>query len=381
MSETLRIGSLFSGYGGLDMAARAVLGGSLAWVADIEPGPCKLLANRHPTVPNLGDVTAVDWTTVEPVDVICGGSPCQDLSTAGRRAGMRPGTRSGLWESMREAIAIIQPTYVVWENVRGALSAEAHSDMVDDEGRVGDRAGGPALRALGRVLGDLADLGYDTEWRGVRASDVGACHQRYRIFLLARRQDAADAYYAGLEGRRPVRERAGEQSSGPGRVGPGVTLLPTPTSNLGDNGGPQDPAKRRAGGHSVSIEDAIHGLKLLPTVRTENNENRQSDGYGGKDGNYHGLITGQTSWGDYAAAIARWETVHGPAPEPTEPGRNGPRLSPRFTEWLMGLEPGWITDVPGITRTEALRMCGNGVVSLQAATAISDCMTAFKEAA
>ena len=160
-----------------------------------------------------------------------------------------------------------------------------------------------------------------------------------------------------------------------------MTLLPTPTSNLGDNGGPQDPAKRRAGGHSVSIEDAIHGLKLLPTVRTENNENRQSDGYGGKDGNYHGLITGQTSWGDYAAAIARWETVHGPAPEPTEPGRNGPRLSPRFTEWLMGLPAGWITDVPGITRTEALRMCGNGVVSLQAATAISDCMTAFKETA
>ena len=101
MPEKLRIGSLFSGYGGLDMAVQDVLGGSLAWVADPAPGPVKLLAYRHPDVPNLGDITRVDWSTVEPVDVITGGSPCQDLSTAGRRAGMTDGTRSNLWVQAR----------------------------------------------------------------------------------------------------------------------------------------------------------------------------------------------------------------------------------------------------------------------------------------
>ena len=82
----------------------------------------------------------------------------------------------------------------------------------------------------------------------------------------------------------------------------------------------------------------------------------------------------EKQWGDYAAAIRRWEHVLGrPAPDPTEPtGKNGAhRLSPRFVEWMMGLSDGWITDVPGITRNEALKACGNGVVPQQAAFAIS----------
>lgn len=94
----LRIGGLFEGYGGLTMGVRLALGGGeLAWYSEHEPptekdpnpkqAPARLLAYRHPGVPNLGDITAVDWSQVEPVDVICGGSPCQDVSTAGRRGG------------------------------------------------------------------------------------------------------------------------------------------------------------------------------------------------------------------------------------------------------------------------------------------------------
>ena len=78
----MRIGSLFSGYGGLDMAVQATLGGTLAWVSDIEPGPSRILAHHHPDVPNLGDITQIDWTQVEPVDIICGGSPCFVAGTA-----------------------------------------------------------------------------------------------------------------------------------------------------------------------------------------------------------------------------------------------------------------------------------------------------------
>lgn len=190
----MKLGSMFSGYGGLDLAVHEVFDAETAWVAEFEAAPSAILAERFPGVPNLGDVTAVDWTAVEPVDVIAGGSPCQDVSQAGRRAGMTEGTRSNLWVAMREAIATLRPEWVIWENVLGALSAKASSasDMEQRPGLVGDRPDGPTLRALGRVLGDLATLGYDAEWRVVRASDVGAPHQRARVFVLAHRERPAE---------------------------------------------------------------------------------------------------------------------------------------------------------------------------------------------
>jgi len=82
---TLRIGSLFSGYGGLDIAVQSVLGGEVAWVSDIEPASVQVLAAHHPGVPNLGDITAVDWATVPPIDILTGGYPCQPFSHAGQR--------------------------------------------------------------------------------------------------------------------------------------------------------------------------------------------------------------------------------------------------------------------------------------------------------
>ena len=193
----LRAGSLFSGYGGLSLAVEQVFDAEIAWHCEFEDAPSKVLEHHWPGVPNLGDITKVDWSTVPKVDIVDGGSPCQDLSAAGRRAGMTEGTRSNLWVNMREAIAVLEPKYVVWENVRGAYSAsavsEADREMEHDQGLLGDGSGGPALRALGRVLGDLHDLGFDAEWRGVRASDVGAPHGRFRVFVLAtRREDPAD---------------------------------------------------------------------------------------------------------------------------------------------------------------------------------------------
>lgn len=147
----MKLGSLFSGYGGLDLAVEAVFNAQTVWVCDFDKGPGKILAHRFPTVPNLVDVTKVDWASVEPVDIIAGGSPCQDLSQAGRRAGMKQGTRSGLWESMREAIAVIKPQFVVWENVKGALSASATSasDMEYATGFMGETGGGKSTCSPG----------------------------------------------------------------------------------------------------------------------------------------------------------------------------------------------------------------------------------------
>ena len=193
----MKLGSLFSGFGGLDLAIESVFGARTVWVSDVESGPRKVLAHRYPDVPNLGDITTVDWTRVEPVDIIAGGSPCQDISSAGRMAGMREGTRSNLWVEMREAIRVLQPTYVIWENVYAARSTAAASAMESDPRLLGDHPSGqPVLRALGRVLGDLASLGFDAEWHsllaGCKRHSVGTCsecvgapHGRARFFVLA----------------------------------------------------------------------------------------------------------------------------------------------------------------------------------------------------
>jgi DNA (cytosine-5)-methyltransferase 1 len=181
----LRIGSLFSGYGGLDLAVMQSLDAEVAWHCEWEAAPSKILDKHFPGVPNYRDVSKVDWSVVEPVDILTGGFPCQDLSLAGKRAGLKNGTRSGLWSEFAHAIDVIKPRLVVIENVRGLLSATAHSDVEQCAWCLGDNGGESALRALGAVLGDLADLGFDARWTGLRAADAGAPHGRFRIFIIA----------------------------------------------------------------------------------------------------------------------------------------------------------------------------------------------------
>lgn len=203
------------------MAVEQVTGARPAWFVEYDAAPSKILAHHWPDVPNYGDVTAVDWATMPPVDIITGGSPCQDLSSAGKRAGMTEGTRSNLWVNMREAIRIIRPRLVVWENVLGALSATAtsDSDMEPGTGPLGDGGGG-YLRALGRVAGDLAEIGYDAQWTTLRASDIGAPHHRARVFLTAAAADAEDDGFswagpARHRGARPADSSGGDMDWGP----------------------------------------------------------------------------------------------------------------------------------------------------------------------
>lgn len=201
----MRIGSLFSGYGGLDIGVQSVLGGHVVWHSDIDKSASAILKYHYPDIPNLGDISKVDWSTVEPIDVLTGGFPCQDVSTAGARRGLHSGTRSGLWSVMAEAIQALQPSLVVIENVRGLLSATASSDMEPCTWCLGDTGDESALRALGAVLGDLAELGFHARWASVRASDVGACHRRERVFIIAWPQ-RADADSIGRNLERPQSE-------------------------------------------------------------------------------------------------------------------------------------------------------------------------------
>jgi DNA-cytosine methyltransferase len=181
----MKIGSLFSGYGGLDLAVAKVTGATVAWHCEWDDAPSKILEKHFPGVPNYRDVTKVDFTQIEPVDILTGGFPCQDLSSAGKRAGLKDGTRSGLWLEFARAIEEIEPKLVVIENVRGLLSAKADNRMEYNEEDLATFKGQSPIRAMGAVLGDLADLGFDARWQGVRASDAGAPHQRFRIFIVA----------------------------------------------------------------------------------------------------------------------------------------------------------------------------------------------------
>ena len=163
----LLAGSLCTGYGGLDLAAAAVLGARLAWCAETDKYAAAVLAARYPGVRNLGDITALDWAAVPPVGLITAGWPCQDISYAGPGAGIKEGTRSGLWLHIADGLRHLRPGYVFLENVAALRT-----------------------RGLGKVLADLAALGYDTQWLCLRAADAGACHRRDRLFILGCQRSA-----------------------------------------------------------------------------------------------------------------------------------------------------------------------------------------------
>jgi len=198
----VNIGSVCSGYEGLGMAVQSVMGGELAWVADNDPGKSAILAHHFPDVPNLGDLEAVDWSAVEPVEVLTAGFPCTDISCAGRSAGLRKGNRSGVWYFVARAIAALRPPLVVIENVKELLSVGADSDLEPCPWCMGNTGPESAMRALGAVLADLAEIGFDAEWVSVPAASAGACHLRWRVFILA--WPAADP--AGIREREPADE-------------------------------------------------------------------------------------------------------------------------------------------------------------------------------
>jgi DNA (cytosine-5)-methyltransferase 1 len=160
--SALTVGSLFSGIGGLELGLERA-GMRVIWQVEVNPFARAILAKHWPDVPKYGDVTNLDWSTLERPDVLCGGFPCQDISSAGLKTGIG-GKRSGLWRYFAYAIRDLEPRFVVVENV---------ADL--------------AVRGLDVVLGDLAELGFDAEWSTLSACAVGAPHMRRRLFIVAYR--------------------------------------------------------------------------------------------------------------------------------------------------------------------------------------------------
>lgn len=157
----LKVGSLFSGAGLCDLGL-SWAGFEHQWFCEIDPFCRAILARHWPDTLIYNDVSGLKGTDLPPVDVLCGGFPCQDVSSAGGRAGIKQGTRSGLWYEYARLIGEVRPRYVIIENVRGLLS-----------------------RGIEIVLQDLAALGYDAEWEVLPAAALGAPHHRERVFIVA----------------------------------------------------------------------------------------------------------------------------------------------------------------------------------------------------
>lgn len=338
------IGSLCSGIGGLELGIERALGARTVWQAEIDPHASKVLAHHWPGVPNIGDVR-VDIAAMTYVDILTAGYPCQPFSTAGRRKGTDDPRH--LWPAVHAAIAHLGPSLVVLENVRGHLTL-----------------------GFDRVLGDLADIGYDAEWRVVRASDVGCCHQRARLFVAAYPNGGAPGRNGG--GIPHQAERGpwwGPSVIHSAQHGRGATA--PDASHIGrqrdgrarDRGaGPADGGRQAAadatglGGKDGAIGHSQEPIGAKPCPSDRDCSGDTAEGV-------RKLDRSVSQWGPYAAGVRRQEQWHGPAPDPTTDGR----LNPAFVEWMMGYPAGWVTDVLD-SRNAALRCLGNAVVPQVAET-------------
>jgi DNA (cytosine-5)-methyltransferase 1 len=401
------IGSLCSGYGGLDMAVQSVLGGTVAWHCQYDPDDrnqyaARVLEARFPSVPNHGDITSIDWTRVEPVDILTAGFPCQPVSNAGKRKGQDDDR--WLWPDVADAVRALRPRLVLLENVSALL-----------------------VRGFGAVADSLAALGYGFAWTCLRASDVGAAHRRERWFCLAwdadddlrlrpwgpvepaepdqagdaggatadsegvgerEPADQANPLAGGGDAREEPRRRSVRATAHPARLGhghartqglggaPSAAVASAAANAEGVRRGegrpepagflrrPDAPERGRAAPADADDSGALPQLHREPHRPEAHDEHEVVDAPGRV-----------LDWGPYAPAIARWERVMGrPAPAATEPGKNGPRLAPVFVEWLMGLPAGHVTDT-GIPRNAQLKCLGNGVVPQQGTAALRQLMT------
>jgi DNA (cytosine-5)-methyltransferase 1 len=163
MPAQFTVGSLFAGIltGGFDLAAERVWGpGCVRWQVENSPYCCRVLAKHWPEVPRYGDIRKLDGSELAPVDLVCGGFPCQPVSVAGK--GRAQADPRWLWPEFVRLLGILRPRFAVLENVPGLLA-----------------------RGMGEVLGDLAALGFDAEWDCLPAAAFGAPHLRDRVWIVA----------------------------------------------------------------------------------------------------------------------------------------------------------------------------------------------------
>ena len=216
----MRYISVFSGIEAASVAWQP-LGWEPVCFSEIEPFPSAVLAERFPEVPNLGDITKVDWSTYAgTVDIVVGGSPCQSFSVAGKREGLAGA--SGLMFEYIRAVRELRPRFFVWENVPGALSSE-------------DGA------AFGQLLSEMDDIGYGVAWRVLDAQFFGVAQRRRRIFLVGCLGDPERAVKVlfesdGLRWDSPSSREKRQELAGAAGAGAGCDCWAIRTAQTGSNG-------------------------------------------------------------------------------------------------------------------------------------------------
>ena len=173
MKNKLQVLDLFSGIGGFSLGLENTGGFETSAFCEIEKFPQRVLNKHWPEVPIYNDVRELTKDILDrdgiTIDVITGGFPCQDISIAGRKAGINAETRSGLWSEVFRLTSELRPQFLIVENVANLLSGPT------------ERRGG----WFSRVLGDLASIGYNAEWENIPASAMGAPHRRERVWVIA----------------------------------------------------------------------------------------------------------------------------------------------------------------------------------------------------
>jgi DNA (cytosine-5)-methyltransferase 1 len=312
---TLTIGSLFSGIGGLELGLERAGLGPVLWQVECDDYAIRVLERHWPDAARYRDVREVGRHNLAPVDVICGGFPCQDVSNAGKRAGLA-GHRSGLWSEFARIVRELRPGYVLVENVAALLG-----------------------RGFGDVLGDLAACGYDAEWDCIPAAAVGAPHRRDRLFLVA--------YARGV---------------GPGRLADAASWDHAGRSDAGREEETGRPPVRREDGRARALADPAGERRLEGRAESARQQ-------GGSDAAERGdeVADSDRLMRDRRSGAGRWRS------EPTDGGRRETEsILGREADGLPGgldaaWGPGWEDGVPRVCgtiqdRVARLRCLGNAVV-------------------
>ena len=265
------------------MAVEAYFAAETVWCAEYDKYASQLIAERF-DYPNYGDIKSINWAELEPIDILTAGYPCQPFSSAGYRKGTKD--ERHIFPYILEAISTLRPRWVILENVRGHLSL-----------------------GLKEVLAGLTNIGYDARWEVVRASDVGAPHQRARLYIAA---------YPSSEGLQRSRNE---------------------------------------------VNDFTYGIATDSDGNAHKKLRRTNRSIPHKAGELIDRSNRQKHW-------SRFEITEREIPITLD---QADRLNPAFVEYMMGLPKGWVTDSE-LSRTQQLKMLGNGVVPQQAYYALEQLM-------
>lgn len=290
--------------------------------SEIDKYATQVYSKHFPIHTNYGDISKIDWNTVPDFDLLTGGSPCQDFSIAGKRAGIT-GERSGLvWEYIR-CLYEKKPRYFIWENVKGVMSSRSGFDFAN-------------------ILTAFSEAGYDLQWQVLNAKDFGVPQNRERIFVIGSREEPRPEVFPIGAGDEVNTQSDGQgnayclQAGGDKHRGTYIRQLNNPTHSnnrlYGEDG--ISPALNTAQGGNRQPK--------IPVLTPDRLEKRQNGRRFKEDGDPSFTLTSQDRHGIYDGMKIR-------------------RLTPMECSRLMGLPDYWF-DIEGLSDSQKYKLAGNGVV-------------------